>query len=33
LIWISHRPEGLDGFDAVWRLDGGKLATSLSRAD
>jgi ATP-binding cassette subfamily C protein CydC len=33
LIWISHRPEGLDGFDAVWRLDGGKLTKSLSRAD
>jgi ATP-binding cassette subfamily C protein CydC len=30
LIWISHRPEGLDGFDQVWRLEGGKLRAELT---
>jgi ATP-binding cassette subfamily C protein CydC len=30
LIWISHRPEGLEGFDAVWRLERGTLRTMVT---
>ena len=25
LIWISHRPEGLEAFDEIWRLEGGRV--------
>lgn len=28
LVWITHRPEGLDQFDQVWRLQAGRLVST-----